>query len=130
MKTVIIGDNESISTAVSELLVEQRVSDFAFLKPSTLFSNGHKSVVYDAELILIDLSSTIRYSREFVKRVRAIQATAPIIALHFYKDISLVREIIDAGATAYLLVNTSQAELGNALQEIKAGNTYITKEIS
>jgi len=130
VNTIIIGDNESISTAVSELLVEERVCDFTFLKPSTLFSNGHKSAVYNAELILIDLSSTIRYSREFVKRVRIMQPTAPIIALHFYKDISLVREIIDAGATAYLLVNTSMTELRNALQEIRNGNTYISKEIS
>ncbi len=59
-----------------------------------------------------------------------MQPTAPIIALHFYKDISLVREIIDAGATAYLLVNTSMTELRNALQEIRNGNTYISKEIS
>lgn len=130
MNTIIIGDNESISAAVSELLVEERICNFTFLKPSTLFSNGHKSAVYEAELILIDLSSTIRYSREFVKRVRMIQPTAPIIALHFYKDLSLVREIIDAGATAYLLVNTSLTELRNALEEIRNGNTYICNEIS
>lgn len=129
MKTIIIGDNQSINQAFSELLNEDLDCNCTFRESTVCHPNQLTLLDIAADLILIDLSSSIRNSREFVRKVRAVQPKTPIIALHFYKDESLVNEIIEAGASAYLLVNTSSSELKNAVCNVLEGKKYISKEI-
>jgi DNA-binding NarL/FixJ family response regulator len=129
MKTIIIGDNQSINQAFCELLNEDLDCNCTFREKTVCLPNQLNPLEVSADLILIDLSSSIRNSRELVRKVRALQPKTPIIALHFYKDTSLVEEIIEAGASAYLLVNTTSSELKNAICNVMEGKKYITKEI-
>jgi len=129
MKTIIIGDNQSINQAFSELLNDELECSCTFRETSVYHPRKFTTMDVSADLILIDLSSSIRNSREFVKKVRSLQPKTPLIALHFYKDLSLIEEIIEAGASAYLLVNTSSSELKNAICTVLEGSKYISKEI-
>lgn len=129
MKTIIIGDNQSINQAFSELLNEDLECNCTFRETTVCHPNKLTPSDISADLILIDLSSSIRNSRRFVKKMRTLQPKTPIIALHFYKDVSLVEELIEAGASAYLLVNTSSSELKNAICNVLEGKKYISKEL-
>lgn len=129
MNTIIIGENQSINYAFSELLRDGLTCNYSFLKPADIFQKFQGVSELNPDLILVDLSSSIRNSRDFVRRVRQQHPSAPIVALHFYKDLALINEILQAGATAYLLVNTSTTELKNAISNIFEGKTYITQEI-
>ncbi|MBE0639116.1 MAG: response regulator transcription factor [Bacteroidales bacterium] len=129
MKTIIIGENQSINQAFSELLNSELSCCFSFIKPANLYSNGHPAEDFTADLILIDLSSSISNSRNFLQKIRQMKPLTPIIALHFYTDIALAEELIQAGASAYLLINTSSLELNNAIQHVLEGKKYISKDI-
>jgi DNA-binding NarL/FixJ family response regulator len=129
MKTIIIGDNQSINQAFSELLNEDLDCSCTFRETTVCHPNQLNQSEISADLILVDLSSSIRNSRNFVRKMRVLHPETPIIALHFYKDVSLIQEIIEAGASAYLLVNTSSSELKNAVCSVLEGNKYISNEI-
>jgi len=128
MKTLIIGNNQSINQAFSELMNEELACSFSFIDPCRVH-NKKTPAELNADLIFIDLSSAINDSRDFVKNVRRLKPETPIIALHFYKDMALIEEIMQAGASAYLLVNTSSSELNNAIENILNGDTYISQDI-
>lgn len=129
MKTIIIGENQSINQAFSELMNCGIICSCSFMNPAKLHANGHTVEDFAADLILIDLSSSIRNSSDFVRNIRTLKPYTPIIALHFYKDIALAMELIQAGASAYLLINTSLEELNMAIQQVFEGKEYISQEI-
>jgi DNA-binding NarL/FixJ family response regulator len=129
MKTVIIGSNQSINKCFGELINEQHAFTFTCFPPSEAFDGIETVKDSGIDLILIDLSSSIKNSCEFIEKLHKLLPKVPLIALHFYKDRELVDEIIQAGASAYLLINTSPAELNNAIQGIRQGKKYITNGI-
>ncbi|NCU31726.1 MAG: response regulator transcription factor [Candidatus Moranbacteria bacterium] len=130
MKTVIIGKNQSINECFGELINENNTFTFYYFQPNVAFQEIEKLNNPGVDLVLIDLSSSIKNSCEFIGKMRDLLPDIPVIALHFYTDRALVDEIINAGASAYLLINTSSVELNNAIKEISLGKTYITSEIN
>jgi DNA-binding NarL/FixJ family response regulator len=130
MKTVIIGKNQSINECFGELINENKTFTFSYFHPMEAFQEIEKLSNPGVDLVLIDLSSSITNSCEFIGKMRGLLPDIPLIALHFYKDKALIDEIIYAGASAYLLINTSSVELNNAIKEITHGKTYITSEIN
>lgn len=130
MKTVIIGNNQSINKCFGELINEQHAFTFTCFQPSEAFEGIEAAKESEIDLVLIDLSSSIKNSCKFIDKLHKLLPEVPLIALHFYKDRELIDEIIQAGASAYLLINTNPAELNNAIQSIRQGKIYITDEIN
>ena len=130
MKAVIIGKNKAINDALGELLKENIACNIYHILPQNVLTNTDYDQLKNAEILLIDLNSSFTNSQLFVKELHEINPNAKIIALHIYKDLTLIKAIINAGASAYLLVNTNQNELVSAIKEISNGNTFITTELN
>ncbi len=129
MKAAIIGNNQSINQCFGELLSGQHAFTYTCYQPATAISELSTQADQKIDLLLIDLSISIKNSCDFVSRVHKLKPGIPIIALHFYKDRTLVEEIITAGASAYLLVNSGFNEFAGAIEKIMNGEKYITREI-
>lgn len=129
MKSVIIGKNKAINYALGELLVEGIVCTIHYIFPQNVLTNFDFEQLREAELLLIDLNSSITDSQLFVKELHGINSSAKIIALHIYKDPNLIDSIIKSGASAYLLINTNREELVAAVHEVFSGRVFITSEL-
>ncbi|MEX2116601.1 MAG: response regulator transcription factor, partial [Bacteroidota bacterium] len=53
-----------------------------------------------------------------------------ILILSMYKDEEYVREVFHAGASGYILKQTSGAELIKAIKEVNKGNAYLSPSIA
>jgi DNA-binding NarL/FixJ family response regulator len=129
MKTVIIGQNNDVGKAFTTLLSEQpgfSVSYVGYDKPVLSAAVAHLEI---ADLIILDLSSAKASTRFLISEIREVFPKAKIIALHIYKEISLVKPILQAGASAYLPVDTSRVELLDSIDKILQGESYISKEV-
>lgn len=129
MKAVVIGKNKAINDALGEILKDSISCFVYFIMPQNILTNNDYEQLKNAELMLIDLNSSFTNSQLFVKELHGINPVAKIVALHIYKELNLINSIINAGASAYLLINTNQAELTKAVNTIFVGKTYITSEI-
>jgi len=130
MKTVIIGKNNAINSALGELLSDGITCIIYYILPQKVLTNIDFEQLKNAELLLIDLNSSFTNSQLFVKELHGINPNAKIIALHIYKDLNLIDTIIEAGASAYLLVNTNRDELAVAVKEIMNDKLFITSELT
>lgn len=129
MNTVIIGENNHVKYAISEILKNEpgfHVSEVAYQEP---VKNHQINKLKNAGLIIVDLSTAKANMRFLIMEIREIFNDARIIALHIYKDIYLVNPIIDAGADAYLVVDTLSKELLTSIGEIRLGNKFISSEV-
>lgn len=129
MNTVVIAQNSDVKHAISELLKNKPgfdVSEVAYENP---VENDEIRLLENAELIIIDLSTARANMRFLIMEVREIFTEAKIIALHIYKDIYLVKPIIDAGADAYLVVDSLPGEILKSIDEIRQGKKFISSEV-
>jgi len=130
MKITVIGQNIDVRNAISESLNEE--SDFEvcavdYEKPV----NDHEiKKLGDADIIVMDLTAIKKNTRLFIAEIREVFPEPKIIVLHFYNELSFVKPMLQAGASAYLLVDKSRNEMKDALASIQKGEQYVSVEVA
>ncbi len=130
MNAVIIGKENDVRNAIAAMLNEQpgyRVSYIGYDEPVMSSSVAHLEI---ADLIILDLSTAKASTRFLISEISDVFPKAKIIVMHIYKEISLVKPIIQAGASAYLPIDTSRKELLDAVSKILDGDHYISSEVT
>ncbi|WP_316830605.1 response regulator transcription factor [Pedobacter aquatilis] len=83
-----------------------------------------------ADILLTDINmpelSGIVLTRTVKKKFPAIK----VLALSMFGDKHIIKEMIDAGISGYILKNTGKKELLEALEKITDGQTYFSAEIT
>jgi len=67
-----------------------------------------------------------------VELTRALRTQCPrirVLVLSMDDDYALIREVLDAGGTGYLLKNTTREELSAAIRAVAAGRTFFSQEV-
>jgi DNA-binding NarL/FixJ family response regulator len=91
------------------------------LKPGELKTfqfNGSKPI------FLLDLMGCNQPSQQIIKALKNDQNDAKIIALHMYRDRSLIAPIMNEGVDGYLYYEPTRAELAEALKNVQNGKKY------
>jgi DNA-binding NarL/FixJ family response regulator len=92
-------------------------------------SGGAEGVARAAELqpdvVLLDLSMPDVDGAEATRRIRADQPQSKVLALTAFLEHRLVTEVIEAGATGYLLKSASGNELAEAIRTVASGGTIL-----
>jgi DNA-binding NarL/FixJ family response regulator len=85
------------------------------------------------DLVLLDLSMRVVNGIEALRQLRERGAAARVIVLTMHADASLAVEALRAGASGYVLKESSGEELVNAIDQVLGGRTYLpptlTKDI-
>lgn len=116
MKTLIIGKNYAINIAISGLLKSDDYRDLNYIHLGENLTNDDIENISQASLVIIDLTSTTNNSKLFVQQIRQLNAKAIILALHIYHEPEFIAPIIEAGASAYLRLNTCSQEIETAIK--------------
>jgi len=128
LETLIIGKNLSINKAIGGLLNSNDRQNIHFILLGDMLKTTDIESISKATIIITDLTHTNNSSKLFVQQLRQLNLEAIIIALHIYHEPEFIQPIIEAGASAYLLLNTSSQEIESALEFARNGKIFITPE--
>lgn len=126
MKTLIVGKNNSINKAIGGLLREEDRQKVHYIHLGENFTNDDIETVSLASVIIADLTYTLNNSKLFIQQIRQLNQQAIIIAMHIYHEPEFIQPIIEAGASAYLLLNTNAQEIESAIKHAQNGKVFIS----
>jgi DNA-binding NarL/FixJ family response regulator len=67
---------------------------------------------------------------DLIRRIRAHKARAHILVLSMHNDAMIVARSLEAGATGYVLKDTSSEQLVKAVQQVATGAPYLDAELA
>lgn len=82
------------------------------------------------DIILTDVSMPEISGVELTRQIKKQYPHIKILALSMFGDCKVIHEMIDAGISGYILKNTGQKELLEALNCISEGKNYFSNEIT
>lgn len=80
------------------------------------------------DVILMDISLPDKSGIDLCKEVTALYPSVFIVGLSTFNQQSLIRTMLDNGASGYVLKNATAAELVDALQTVVKGKHYLSNE--
>lgn len=84
----------------------------------------------NVDIVITDIQMPEMNGLEFTKVIRSKFSGVFILALSMSGEDAMVSEMLNAGVNGYVLKNTGQEELKNALMTIVRGETYLSPEIA
>jgi len=84
----------------------------------------------NVDVVITDIQMPEMNGLEFTKVIRSKFSGVFILALSMSGEDAMVSEMLNAGVNGYVLKNTGQEELKNALMTIVRGETYLSPEIA
>jgi two-component system nitrate/nitrite response regulator NarL len=98
-------------------------------------SNQPKEVVdlldkLDVEILLTDINMPGMTGVELTRNVKKIYPHIKVLALSMFGDRQVIKEMIDAGISGYILKNTGKQELLEALEKLAKGQTFFGDEVT
>lgn len=99
------------------------------------FSNQPKEVMPMLESLNVDILLTDINMPEMtgVEITRSVKKTFPnikVLALSMFGERQVIKEMIDAGVSGYILKNTGKKELIEALDKLSAGQTFFGEQVT
>jgi len=88
----------------------------------------HLTTQYNPDIVITDIQMPIMNGIEATRLIKNSHPHIQIIALSMFNEEDLVVDMLEAGASGYLLKNTSCSELHKAIQIIMQGGVYFTPE--
>ncbi|OEK00995.1 hypothetical protein BFP97_05485 [Roseivirga sp. 4D4] len=82
------------------------------------------------DVVIMDVNMPIMNGTETTKSIKRLYPDINIIVLTMHNEEALISELLQSGATGYLLKSTSMAELVEAIEVVSGGETYFTKEVA
>ena len=97
-------------------------------------SSGHEALTLlkttDFDLMITDYEMPGLSGAELIKGAKSLQPDLRVIVLSMHDDVSVVRELLRAGAQGYILKKDTHKSLTDALQKVMEGKRYLSDEIA
>ncbi len=129
MITILLADDQSIILDGLDALL----CNDPELKVVGRAANGREAVERAKELgpdvVLMDISMPVMDGIEASRLLRKSSPNTRVLVLSMYDHPDTVREIVECGASGYVLKNASKEELSVALRMVASGARYLGKEV-
>ena len=104
------------------------------IEVSAKVSNGNTALAYlklnAAQLIITDYSMPDMDGLTLLKRAKEQCPDIKVIMLSMHDEVSIIREVMNAGVDGYILKRYAQNELMQAIQVVRSGGNYWSREVS
>jgi two-component system response regulator NreC len=81
------------------------------------------------DVIVMDIAMPQLNGLEATRRVRTLVPGTRVLVLSMYDDAEYVQQILDAGASGYVLKGSASRELLDALAALRQGRRYVTPSL-
>ena len=85
---------------------------------------------FPVDLVLTDIELPEMDGIAFCRQLKEKFPAVKVIALTMFNELSLIRQMIDAGADGYLLKNAGREELLTAIRRVHSGKNHFSSEIA
>lgn len=82
------------------------------------------------DIIFMDVNLPDLSGTELCRQVKQLYPAVLVIGLSTFNQQPVVRNMMENGASGYVLKNATKAELLNAIAEVMAGKTYLSMEVA
>lgn len=129
IRVVLADDHTVVRQGFRSLLQEDKSIDVVGEA-----ENGRDAVLivkkYLPDVVVLDISMPILNGVQATRQIRKFNPKIKILILSMHKDEEYVREVFLAGATGYILKQTTGPDLISAIKEVNRGNAYISPSIT
>ncbi len=130
MISIILADDHTIVRKGFRLLLEHE-PDFSVLGEA---ANGREAVEMALKLkpsvVLMDIMMPELNGFQATQRLRLMDDTIKVLILSMYSSQDHVHQVIQSGASGYLLKHCAPKDLVSAVREVARGKTYFTPSVS
>ena len=84
----------------------------------------------EVNLILLDINLLDMNGIEVAKKLKAEQYTIQFMAISMFNEESYISEILQQGASGYILKNTNKTQLLKAIRAVHQGKTFFSPEVT
>ncbi|MFP3597213.1 response regulator [Chryseobacterium sp. SIMBA_029] len=129
MKILLIDDHSIINDGLTALL--EMKPDF---KVTAQLNNGPEALEYleknPVDLIISDYNMSGIHGSDLILGIKKLQPSAKIIILSMHDEAEIIREVMNAGADAYVLKKYAKEELFTAIEKVRNNDTHFSSDIS
>jgi len=125
----IVDDHQLVIDGIRSLLAESpnyQLSGFSN-RPVEVLEMLEQS---PADILLTDISMPLMSGIELTRAIKKKFPGMKVIAISMHGEGEVVKEMVNAGVSGYILKNTGRAELIEALDRVSLGGTYFGEEIT
>jgi DNA-binding NarL/FixJ family response regulator len=129
IRIIVADDHHILLDGLNALLQKQKDIEVV-----GLYKNGKD--VYDAlpgldiHIALIDINMPEMNGHELTLKIKKEYPHIAVVVLSMHDDAGHIMELIEAGASGYLLKNVNDKELLDAIKAVAAGKLYFSGEVS
>ncbi|MEA2399251.1 MAG: two-component system, NarL family, response regulator NreC [Thermoleophilaceae bacterium] len=127
--TIVLADDHRIVRAGLRLLLEAEEDFRVVAEAGDLELAERRVAAYHPTVLLLDVNMPGGSSVPSIPRLRASAPETRIVVLTMQNDAELAREALQAGATGYVLKESAEAELIQAVRLAAEGRTYLNPEL-
>jgi DNA-binding NarL/FixJ family response regulator len=129
IKILIVDDHPMVRFGIRQLLEQEK--DIDILGEA---SNGKEALAFvksnKPDVILMDIKMPEMSGIDATKKIFEQFEDVQILALSMFSDNTYILNILEAGATGYVLKNADKDELAEAIRTVHSGNSYFTDEVA
>lgn len=129
IKILLADDHQLFLDGLSALLgqiasveIVAAVSDGAQLLEKLKGSEG--------DLVIVDLHMPVLGGLETTKMIRQLYPAVKVLGLTMDNEVDSIQDMLEAGASGYILKNTGKAELETAILQVMKGEVYLSQSLS
>lgn len=129
IKIIIADDHQLFREGIVKLL-----SNDADIEIIAQAENGeeayNKVKEHRPDLVLMDIGMPVLNGIEATKAIVSEFADIKILALSMHAEKDYIKDVLDAGASAYVLKNSTYTQLIEAIKSVYEGKRYLSEEVT
>ncbi|HET7624132.1 MAG TPA: response regulator transcription factor, partial [Verrucomicrobiae bacterium] len=125
----IVEDNEKFRGTLAKVL--NRAEGFSCISQYANAEDALKGIPKDSpQVVLMDINLPGMNGVECVRQLKQLMPALQVMMLTVYEDTENIFNALAAGATGYMLKQTSQDKLLDAIREVQRGGSPMTAHIA
>ena len=130
VKILLVDDHQMVRNGLRLMLEQQKL----FVPIITEVENGvlvlEEIPTENYDIALLDINLPKLDGITVTKRVKAEGCEIPILVITMYNEEHIVKQVVEAGASGYLIKNCGIEELTKAIKTVLNGDIYLCNEAS
>ncbi|MDD2550165.1 MAG: response regulator transcription factor [Bacteroidales bacterium] len=128
IKVLVVDDHQLIIDGLKSLLQDE--TDIVFAGGVNSMQRAIDFVSDNpVQVVLADISMPEGSGIETTRRLKEIQPDIQVLALTMHEDINMIRKMVDAGASGYILKRTNMNEVLEAIRVVAKGGKYLGRDV-
>lgn len=128
IKVLIVDDHKIIRDGIKSML--QDIPEIHIVGEE---ENGHAALktlgIKSVDIVLSDISMSIMNGADLTESIKQHHPKVKVLILSMHEEVQYIKELIEKGASGYILKNTGRDDLITALRTVADGKNYFSNEV-